>query len=47
MKLIVEGKWRRGSNTSINLLKDQRINYTGVQGFRVPQDPHAMAAQIQ
>ena len=34
MNTIVEGIYRRGANISINLMKGQRSNCTGVQGIR-------------
>ena len=34
MNVIVEVIYRRGSNTSINLMKGQRSNCIGVQGLR-------------
>ena len=34
MNAIVEGIKRRGANTSINLMKGQISNCTGIQGLR-------------
>ena len=34
MNGAVEGIYKRGTNTSINLMKVQRSNFIGVQGFR-------------